>query len=268
MQENIVRYQDKELEFLKAQLQNLESVHGELANEKLELEKLLSEFQHRHTLELGDIVLELLNLRKIKFKDDKVRYEETENDERQYHEHVTAEKIKDVYKLTEEQKTLLKKIFREATLLCHPDKVSDEYKSVAETIFIELKNAYELNDINKVKNILDDLKKDGFTPRSNTISENDLLKSLINKLQSQIDLLKNQITEIKQSDTYTTITEIDNWDEYFSKTKMDLLQELEELKKETKMTHNNYFSKITVDVQIDKKTLKSNFWSKLKNIWS
>lgn len=44
MQENIEKYQDKEVEILKAKLQNLESVHGELANEKLESEKLLSEF--------------------------------------------------------------------------------------------------------------------------------------------------------------------------------------------------------------------------------
>lgn len=232
MKVNIEKFQDREIEELKSELHNLETVHGELTNEQLELEKLLSEFQHRHTLELGEIILELLKLRKIKFKDDKVRYEETENDERQYREQVKVEKTKDVYELTEEQKTELKKKFREATLLCHPDKVSDEFKTIAETIFIELKTAYELNDLSRVTDILNDLKKGGFTPRSQTVSEKDLLITAITKLQRQVDLLRTQISEIRQSDTYTTIIDIDNWDEYFNRIKKDLQQELEDLRNE------------------------------------
>lgn len=239
MQTNIEKFQDKEIEGLKAELHNLETVIGELTNEKLELEKLLSEFQHRHTLELGEIILELLRLRKIKFQDDKVRFEETENDERQYREQVKVEKNKDVHELTEEQKTELKKKFREATLLCHPDKVSDEFKTIAETIFIELKTAYELNDLKRVTVILNDLKKGGFTPRSETVSKKDILITAITKLQRQVDLLKTQITEIKQSETYTTIMEIINWDEYFVRIKNDLQQELEELKNEIKTAYNN-----------------------------
>ena len=221
MKANIEKFQDREIEELKSELHNLEAVHGELTNEQLELEKLLSEFQHRHTLELGEIILELLKLRKIKF-----------NDERQYREQVKVEKTKDVYELTEEQKTELKKKFREATLLCHPDKVSDEFKIIAETIFIELKTAYELNDLSRVTDILNDLKKGGFTPRSETVSEKDLLITAITKLQRQIDLLRTQITEIRKSDTYTTIIDIDNWDEYFNRIKKDLKQELEDLRNE------------------------------------
>jgi hypothetical protein len=236
MQTNIEKFQDTEIEALKAELYSWETVLGELTNEKLELEKLLSEFQHRHTLELGEIILELLKLRKIKFKDDKVRYEETENDERQYREQVKVEKNKDVHELTEEQKTELKKKFRKATLLCHPDKVSDEFKSIAETIFIELKTAYELNDLRRVTDILNDLKKGGFTPRSETVSKKDILIIAITKLQRQVDLLK---TEIKKSDTYMTIVEISNWGEYFVRIKKELQQELEELKNEIKTAHNN-----------------------------
>lgn len=232
MKANIEKFQDREIEELKTELRNLETVHGELTNEQLELEKLLSEFQHRHTLELGEIILELLKLRKIKFKDDKVRYEETENDERQYREQVKVEKTKDVYELTEEQKTELKKKFREATFLCHPDKVSDEFKAIAETIFIELKTAYELNDLSRVTDILNDLKKGGFTSRSETVSEKDLLITAITKLQRQVDLLRTQITEIRESNTYTTIVDIDNWNEYFNRIKKDLQQELEDLRSE------------------------------------
>ena len=76
------------------------------------------------------------------------------------------------------------------------------------------------------------MKKGGFTPRSETVSEKDLLITAITKLQRQIDLLRTQITEIRKSDTYTTIIDIDNWDEYFNRIKKDLKQELEDLRNE------------------------------------
>jgi hypothetical protein len=232
MKANIEEFQDRELAELKSELHNLEKVHDELTNEQLELEKLLSEFQYRHTLELGEIILEILELRKIKFKEDKVRYEETENDERQYREQVKFERTKVVNELTEEQKTELKKKFREATLLCHPDKVNEKFKAIAETTFIDLKTAYEFNDLSRVTVILNDLKKGGFTPRLANVSEKDLLITAITKLQRQVDLLKTQITEIRQSGTYATIRNIDNLDEYFDRIKKDLQQELEDLRNE------------------------------------
>jgi hypothetical protein len=265
---NIDKFQDTEIESLKFELQNLETFHGELTNEKLELEKLLSEFQHRHTLELGEIILELLNLRKIKFKDDKVRYEETEFDERQYREQVKVEKMKCVYELTKEQKIEIKKKFREATFLCHPDKVSNSFKTIAEAIFIDLKTAYELNDLSRVTEILNDLKKGGFTPRSETVSEKNLLINAITKLQTKVDLLKTQISAIKQSDTYITILEIENWEEYFSRTKIGLQQELEELKKEIETACNDDYIAKAADAQNEKTVTKFSFWSKLKSMWS
>jgi hypothetical protein len=262
---NIVLLQDIEIESLKSELRNLEILIGEITSEKLELEKLLSAFQHRHTLELGEIILEILKLRKIKFKDDKVRFEETENDERQYNEQVIFEKQKIVQKLNEEQKTELKKKFREATFLCHPDKISDEFKNIAEEIFNELRTAYELNDLIKVTEILNDLKKGGFTAKSDSVSEKELLKTSIIKLQKEIDFLKSQILEIKKSDTYLIILEIKNWDEYFHRTKVDLIRELDELKKEIIIEKNENIESITSNFQNDKSEKKSNFWSKIKS---
>ena len=45
----------------------------------IELEKLLTDFQHRHSIELGDIILEILKLRKLKFKNDKQKFERKGN---------------------------------------------------------------------------------------------------------------------------------------------------------------------------------------------
>ncbi|HAT77354.1 MAG TPA: molecular chaperone DnaJ, partial [Flavobacterium sp.] len=63
----------------------LESQINAFDNEKTELEKVLSDFQHRHTLELGEIILEILKLRKIKFKNQH-REKESEEDFNNYQE--------------------------------------------------------------------------------------------------------------------------------------------------------------------------------------
>ena len=219
-----------EIAALKFEIKNLENQLNAFDNERIELEKLLSEFQHRHTIELSTIILEILRLRKVKFKTDQAKYEEADNDERQYQEQVNEEKGKDIFELTEEEKTFLKRTFRKATVLCHPDKVSDEFKSDAQSVFIELKAAYDKNDLKKVAEILNDLERGNyFKYRSETVLEADLLKIAIAKLRRQIKTLETEIITIKQSETFKTITNIADWDEYFSSTKGKLQSELEEL---------------------------------------
>jgi len=222
---------DPEIVALKFEIKNLENQINAFDNEKIELEKLLSEFQHRHTIELGNIILEILKLRKLKFKTDKDRYEEAKNDEKQYREQFDVEKDKIVYELTEEEKKELKKKFRKATVLCHPDKVSDEFTEAAQSIFIELKEAYDKNDLKHVSEILKDLENGNFfRSRSETVSEKDLLKVAIAKLRRQIKVIEADIIAIKESETFKTVISIDDWDNYFNTTKEKLHKELEELK--------------------------------------
>ncbi|WP_209330103.1 phospholipase D-like domain-containing protein [Lunatimonas salinarum] len=224
---------DPEIAALKLEIKNLENQLNGFDNEKIELEKLLSEFQHRHSIELGEIILDILKLRKLKFKADKTKYEKAENDERQYREQFDAEKEKEIFELTDEQKLELKKKFRKATVLCHPDKVADEFKEAAQRIFIELKQAYDANDLNKVTEILDDLEKGNFfKTKSETVQEKDLLKVAIAKLKRQIKILETEIITIKESDTFKIIISIEDWDDYFQRTKDKLTRELEELQLE------------------------------------
>ncbi len=224
---------DSEIAALKLEIKNLENQLNGYDNEKTELEKLLSEFQHRHTIELGEIILDILKLRKLKFKSDKPKFEEAENDERQYREQVDTEKEKVIFELTDKQKIELKKKFRKATVLCHPDKVADEFKEAAQRIFIDLKQAYDANNLKKVSEILEELEKGNFfKTKSETVQEKDLLKAAISKLKRQIKILETEIIAINESDTFKTIISIEDWDEYFQKTKEKLQRELEELQLE------------------------------------
>jgi len=226
-------WSDPEIIALKLEIRSLENQLNAFDNEKIELEKLLSEFQHKHSIELGEIILEILRLRKLKYKTDKKRFDEAESDERQYREQVDAEMSKKVFELSEDEKKEIKKKFRKATILCHPDKVSDEFQEAAQRIFIELKIAYDANDLKKVTEILSDLEKGNyFTSKSETVSEKDMLKAAIAKLRRQIKDLEKEIILIKQSDTFKTVISIENWDEYFKMTAEKLQKELKELKRE------------------------------------
>ncbi len=164
-----------------------------------------------------------MKLRKLKFKSDKTKYEEAENDERQYREQVDTEKEKEIFELTDEQKLELKKKFRKATVLCHPDKFANEpieIQKQAEEIFKELNEANAKNDLQKVSEILANLEKGILsTSKGDKLTDKDKLRETVNRLRVKVKILETEIITIKQSETFKTIINIDDWDEYFNRTK-------------------------------------------------
>ena len=226
-------YIDADVDFLKGELNTLENHLNELNIQKAELEKLLSDFFHRNTIELGDIISELLRLRKDKFKDNEEKFAEASRDYDNYSSQYKIEKEKKVFDLTKEQEQELKKKYRKAAVICHPDKVSEEFKADAERIFDELKQATDSNDLAKVTQILENLEAGNFFKASSeTITDREKLEIQIVKVKEQIQNLEVEITSIKQSDAYQTISGIDDWDDYFSRTKVKLNLELESLNNE------------------------------------
>ncbi len=227
---------DVEIAALKLEIKNLENQLNSYDNEKIELEKILSEFQHRHVIELGSIILEILKLRKLKFKEDKTKFEEAETDEREYREQVDTEKKKEIYELTDEQKAELKRKFRKGTMLCHPDKFVNEpieIQKQVEEIFKELNEANAKNDLKKVAEILANLEKGIFsTSKGDKLTDKDQLRQTVNRLRVKVKILESEIITIKQSETLKTILDISDWDEYFTSTKEELKREMEELQRE------------------------------------
>ncbi len=222
-------YQDVDLMALKLEIRHLEHQITAYDNEKMELEHLLNEFQHRHTLELGWYISRLLHLRKLICQDDPEKLAEAEEDERTYNQQVEEETSKTIHKLDKEQQKRLKKAFRKASQLCHPDRVDEELKEVAEAVFVELNDAYKENDIAKVEQILADLENGTFTPRSETVNEVDKLKTIVQSLKIKLAQLEQEIITIKDSEEYATISAIADWDDYFAQTKAQLIDEIDNL---------------------------------------
>lgn len=229
----VATYADPEIIGLKFELKILENQVNAFDNERIDLQKLLSDFQHRHSQELGNIIIEILRIRKLIFCSDESKFKEAENDERHYREQVDTDKNQQKFELTEEEKKELKKKFRMATVLCHPDKVNEKQKEAAQAMFIRLKEAYDANDLKQVAEILSELEKGNFfKSKSDSVSERELLKMEIAKLRQRIKSLENEIVSIKESDTFKTVNSINNWDAYFNEMKVKLEGELEEMKKE------------------------------------
>lgn len=225
-------FEDVSISALKLEIRFLEHQLNAYDNEKIELDKILVSFNHRHTKEVGHYISRLLYLRKQKAKNDPKAYEEAQKDEQEYNEQRQAEEQKKYQKLTQDQEKELKQKFRKATTICHPDKVSEELKEVAQEIFIRLKQAYDENDLQVVSEILEELEKGNFKPHSEKITEKDKLQLLVENLRSKIKALEQMIFSIKESEEYQKISRIENWDFYFEDLKNQLIGEIERLEQE------------------------------------
>ena len=225
----LVIYNDIDISSLKLEIRQLEHQLNAYDNEKIELEQLCSEFQHRHAIELGSYIKRLLHLRKIFTKDDPEGYSEAVQDEKDYKEQVEIESQKTMYDLNDEQRIKLKKAYRQASQICHPDRVNEDIKDIAQEIFIQLNQAYKKNDIDEVEKILSELKQGMFKPRSETINKKEQLKTIIQILNHKIKKVEQEIFSIKSSEDYQTINELKDWNAYFEETKTQLIEEIEYL---------------------------------------
>ncbi|MEC5210866.1 uncharacterized protein involved in tolerance to divalent cations [Psychrobacter sp. PL15] len=225
----LVIYNDIDISALKLEIRQLEHQLNAYDNEKIELEQLCSEFYHRHTQELGSYIKRLLELRKISTEDDPEEYAEAVKDEEGYNKQFELESEKEIYQLDDEQRLEIKKAYRQASQICHPDRVNENMKDIAQEIFIKLNEAYKKNDVDEVKQILSELRQDIFKPRSETVSESDQLKVIIKTLKHKIKNLEDEIFIIKDSEDYQTISSIDDWNSYFEDVKAQLIEEIDYL---------------------------------------
>ena len=226
---NISIFIDPEIDGLKLEAKSLEAKLNKLSDEKADLEKLIHEFGVRHNKELGELILKILKHRKNKAKGTP-QETEAEEDYKNYSQEFEISKNEKVAELTEEELLEIKKKYRKASKLCHPDVVSEDQKELADKLFTELNKAYEQNDLKKVSEILENLKKGNFfVSKSDTITEKQLMKAEIEKLKIRISELQQQVELIKESDAYKTISSIKDWDAYFKETKEKLENQAKEL---------------------------------------
>jgi len=234
----LLPYDDPAIQGMKAELSILEQRIKKLSDDETELNNLLHTFNVQYHDKLGGIIEQILKLKKEHYeeasKEDKgyeEQYEEAKTDYESFHqEHQEVIDQEPIVVLDEQDEKKIKKLYREASKLCHPDIVADEFKDRAGEIFIALNCAYQHNDLGMVEKILAQLKSgESHAVASDTINNKELLENKIKFAREKIYTLEQKIRGIKESDTYQTIQEIDNWNIYFEKLKSKLEAELESL---------------------------------------
>ena len=222
-------YTDPEIAALRFEAKTLEAQIQERSNEKAELEKLIHEFDVRHNQELGELIIKILQHRKEQSKGTP-QQEETEKDYEEFYSNYETTKQESIAILNEDEQKELKDKYRKASKLCHPDVVEDSQSEAAHKIFTELTAAYEKNDLQRVAEILENLQNGkAFTSKADTANEKKTLIAEIERLRQYLKALAAAIITIKTSEPFTTISSIKDWDAYFTTTKEQLQQQLNEL---------------------------------------
>ena len=234
LSQSMVTWIDYELEGIKIELKILENELAALEGEKMSIEKLLADFIHQYTRELGDVVLEILYIKSLLVEDDEVEYEKAKLEEEEYRQQVDKEEKKVKFELTEEEKGELKKMYRKGVFKCFPDLFQNESQEVIDMfteIFKSLNEANEKQDLNEVRRIIDMLDNNSFMNFKKKES-NDKIKLASKKefLRSKITKLKVDLNNLRESEKYIEIIQIEDFNQYFKNLRQQLKDHLSSLK--------------------------------------
>lgn len=158
------------------------------------------------------------------------QYEKIKDEHEEFnreHEEVISQ---DRFELNEEETKELKKLFRQASRICHPDIVADEHKEQAHEVMAKLNEAYGKKDLQQIKKILASLQSGiVFDIASDKIRNSEVLKEKISDIREKIDTVTIEIQQIREDGAFKTIQEIDDWNEYFRALKNDFEHEVSRL---------------------------------------
>ena len=228
LQDTIVELEEI-LENIDESNENYDEINCAYSEIKKELEKLEEELLiQEEKLEITEKELKENEIFEKEYEEAKATYEQFDDE----YEHI-KDTQKDIIKLDEEQQKELKILFKKAAKLCHPDIVADELKEKALEIMQSLNDAYSKKDITLVKKILLSLENGTtFKTVSSDIEDKELLANKIKEFEQNISDLKLEIKTLKDDDTFTTISQLDNWDEYFEELRNELTEQKTNLEKE------------------------------------
>ena len=224
---------------------NTEETIDELKQKSEELDKLLEDldedeesYEEMHQIyeELQENIEELEE--SLKSLEEKLQEQEDNLDDEEFTQAKTdyeefhseyeqiEEENKQIFEISEDEKKELKKLYRKASRLCHPDIVVDALKEQANEIMQALNAVYAKKDLQGVKKILDNLEKGmAFEIASDTIEDKDLLRAKIEEFREKLTNIIQETDKIKKDDTFKLISELEDWDEYFDQVFEQLQEE-------------------------------------------
>ncbi len=214
-------YQNPEILSLQLELKILNTHLQTLEDKKIEIEKLIITFRAKYNEVLSPIILKILEI-KVKLANSKSEKDRAEEEFHAYENIINDIKRNPPKELTDEQTIELKQKFKQASKLCHPDIVAENDKEEATKVFIELKKAYDMNDLDSINTILTSLNLGLFN--NNTLVKDDKITLIdeIARIKFRISHTKDEIDQINKSEIYLTIVNAGDWNLYFQNKSREL----------------------------------------------
>lgn len=228
-------YVDVEIGALKIEIRILELQVQALEADIADIEKMLHDFSVQHTLRLGDLILQLLKLNRKRAQTEAERAE-ADTDYEQYNHDYTTIRQEPHVDLNADEAAELKRKYRKAAQLCHPDVVAEVLKSHAERLFVDLKTANDRNDLARVTEILETLERgEPFASRTETVTEKSLLRHERSRLQTITVSLTAMLETVRNSREYKSVSQLTDWDAYFIQKRVELQAALDLLLTEERL---------------------------------
>ena len=228
----IAPYADPEIDALKLELRAVEQELVALTTQKEEYAQTLDEFNALYYAHCGELVGQILRLKLAAAKkapQPQQQEQQAFDDFQQAHQQAK----KPPPELSAEDRSELKKMYRQACQLCHPDMLAEEDKARGTKQFQELQAAYKQNNITAVRDILSALRSGrDFAGAADSLQEKEALTRQITANRQKIVTLKKEIAALLADEDLQNILAIKDWHVHFAAVHKDLQAELQRLQKE------------------------------------
>ena len=224
-----VKLAEANIEAIKEKIKDLKS--SELNEEQIEeLSAALDELKAEQT-KLNEAKEQCERFEETLAEDDDYQdYQQAKEDKSHFEEELEEIIEQHDHELPEEEMKRLKKAYRKAARLCHPDTVADAFKEQAHELMTALNIAYQEQNLAEVERILSMLEAGaGFVVSSDAIDNSEALKAKIAELTAKLTALTLEIERLKQDETYQRMQSIEDWQAYFDETKEKLLSQISNL---------------------------------------
>lgn len=146
------------------------------------------------------------------------RDEANEEYEKYREQHHDAEvRLRKGKALSEEDQNELKRLWRQASKLCHPDLVADDLKDEANTMMVQLNQAKQRGDVKAIRSLVARLQQ-GFEPimASDRLNDLERIRKKMAQVREQIDTLVNELAELEKEESWLLVSTLNNMESYFT----------------------------------------------------
>ncbi|MDJ0365906.1 phospholipase D-like domain-containing protein [Hymenobacter sp. H14-R3] len=204
-------WEDTLLAALQLEIARLEAELLALEAERAEAGRLLTAFELWHQRELGELLQEVLALRRdvAHHQRHASAYAESEYQrahqryQQQTHDREQAQAVAaHTFALDADGRATLKKLYREAAQLCHPDRVAEAHKNAATAAFQQVLSAYQRQDVAGLQAQLLNLRRGIFTAASPALSSVTTLQARRDMLAAKHSELIRELAELRAAEAF------------------------------------------------------------------